>query len=111
MGTDQPNADAEARLVLERRAAFDAAGSERSRKGTKWRRWRHRHHPAVLQDLLEGGLQHQIWIVAAQRSGAEGVHLAIELLADPAHLVFADAIQAERLSERVDVAGADAVDA
>jgi hypothetical protein len=43
---------------------------------------RHRDHPPVLAHLLEGGIQHQIGIVAAQRSGAEGLHLAIELFAD-----------------------------
>jgi hypothetical protein len=58
---------------------------------------RHRHHPAVLAHLLEGGVEQQIGIIAAQRSSAERLHLAVELFADPADLVFADAIQAERL--------------
>ena len=40
----------------------------------------------------------------------KGVHLAVELFADPADLVFADALQPQCLGERVDVASAHAVD-
>ena len=71
---------------------------------------RHRDHPAVLAHLLEGGVQEQVGELAVQAPGPEGVDLGVELLADPADLVFGDAVDAQRLGEVVDRPGADAVD-
>src|SRR5487761_175590 len=52
---------------------------------------RHRDHTAVLPDLLEGGVQEEVWELAIEAPGAEGVDLSVELLADPADLVLGDA--------------------
>ena len=71
---------------------------------------RHRDHTAVLPDLLEGGVQEEVWELAIEAPGAEGVDLSVELLADPADLVLGDAFDAERLGEVVDCPRRDAVD-
>jgi hypothetical protein len=71
---------------------------------------RHRDHPAVLPDLLESGIQEEVWKLAVQTSRAEGVDLGVELLADTTDLVFGDALDAERLGQVVDRSCRDAVD-
>jgi hypothetical protein len=71
---------------------------------------RHRDHAPVLPDLLEGGIQHQVGVLAVEGPAPKGVDLGVQLLADPAHLVLRDALDAERLGKGVDVAGAEAVD-
>jgi hypothetical protein len=71
---------------------------------------RHRDHPAVLSHLLEGGVQEEVWELAIQASGAEGMDLGVELFADPADLVLGDALDPERFGEVVDGSGRDVVD-
>jgi len=71
---------------------------------------RHRDHPAVLPDLLEGGVQEQVRELAVEAPGAEGVDLGVELLADAADLVFGDALDAQRLGQVVDRPGRHAMD-
>ena len=44
-------------------------------------------------------------VLAVQSPSPEGVDLGVELLADPAHLVFGDAVDAQRLGEVVDRPG------
>jgi hypothetical protein len=71
---------------------------------------RHRDHPAVLSDLLEGGVQEEVSELAIEAPGAEGMDLGVELCADPADLVLGDALDAESLGEVVDRPRRDAVD-
>ena len=66
---------------------------------------RHRDHPAVLSDLLEGGVQEEVWELAVEATGAEGVDLSVELLADATDLVLGDALDAKCLGEVVDRPG------
>jgi hypothetical protein len=53
----------------------------------------------IITHLLEGGVQHEVRIIIAQRSGPKGVDLAVELFADPTDLILADPIQPERLRQ------------
>ena len=76
----------------------------RRRAPPLWRR------PDGSRELSKGRLQHQGRVLAAERAGASWTHLTVEFSADPAGLILADSLQPERLSERVDVLGADAVD-
>ena len=57
----------------------------------------HRDHAPVLSDLLEGGIQEEVWELTVEPSRAEGMDLRVELVADPADLVLGDALDAERL--------------
>ena len=71
---------------------------------------RHRDHATVLSDLLEGGVQEEVWELAIEPSRAEGMDLGVELFADAADLVLGDALNAQCLGEVVDRPRRDAVD-
>jgi len=70
----------------------------------------HRDHAAVLPDLLEGGVQEEVWELAVEAPSPERVDLGIELFADPADLVLGDTLDAQRFGEVVDRPRRHAVD-
>ena len=53
-----------------------------------------RDDAAVLADLQVGGVDPEIGPVALDRPVEEGLHLAVDLLAQPAHLALRDAAHA-----------------
>ena len=61
-------------------------------------------------DLQVGGVDPQIGPVALDRPVEEGLHLAVDLLAQPRHLALGDAAHPHRLDQVVDRAGRDALD-
>src|SRR3954454_12616686 len=65
---------------------------------------------AGLADLHIGRVDPQIRPVALDRSIEEGLHLAVDLLAQPRHLALRDATHPHRLDQIVDRAGRDALD-
>ncbi len=66
--------------------------------------------PAVLADLHVGRVEPEIGPVALDRPVEEGLHLAVDLLAQPADLALGDAGHAHRLDQLIDRAGRDALD-
>ena len=80
--------------------AVDADGDDRG----------NRDDAAVLADLHVGGVDPQIGPVALDRPVEEGLHLLVDLLAQPADLALGDAAHAHRLDQIVDRAGRDALD-
>ena len=69
-----------------------------------------RDDAAVVARLHIGGVDPQIGPVALDRPVEEGLHLAVDLLAQPADLALRDARPAHRLDQIVDRPGRDAVD-
>ena len=71
---------------------------------------RDRDDAAVLAHLHVGGVDPEIGPVALDRPVEEGLHLAVDLLAQPADLALGDAAHPHRLDQLVDRAGRDALD-
>ena len=63
-----------------------------------------------LADLHVGGVEPEIRPVALDRPVEEGLHLLVDLLAQPDDLALGDAAHAHRLDQVVDRAGRDALD-
>jgi hypothetical protein len=70
-----------------------------------------RDDATVLPHLDVGAVDPEVGPVALDRAFQEGLHPAIDLLAQPAHLALGDPGHAERLDQVVDRAGRDALDA
>ena len=68
------------------------------------------HDAAGLAHLHIGRIQPEIWPVALDRPIEEGLHPAVDLLAQPPDLALGDAAHAHRLDQLVDGAGRDALD-
>jgi hypothetical protein len=45
---------------------------------------------AAVADLLDLGVQEQVWVAALQRAGAKGVDVLVQRLADPADFALRD---------------------
>jgi hypothetical protein len=68
-----------------------------------------RDDAALLAHLHVGDVEPEIWPVALQRSSQEGLHVVVDLAAQPADLALRDAAHAERLDQVVDQACRDAL--
>lgn len=66
--------------------------------------------PAGLADLDVGGVDPDVRPVALDRPIEEGLHAAVDVLAQPADLALGDAGHPHRLDQLVDRAGRDALD-
>src|SRR5690606_1644854 len=71
---------------------------------------RHRDDPSPAAHLRIGRINPQIRPVALDRPFEEGLHLAVDLLAQPRHLALRDAAHAHRLDQIVDRTRRDALD-
>ena len=69
-----------------------------------------RDDAAVAAHLYVGGVEPDIRPIAFERPVEEGLHLAVDLAAQPGHLALGDAGHAHGLDQVVDRAGRDALD-
>src|SRR3954466_1587439 len=69
-----------------------------------------RDDAAALARLHVGGVDPEVWPLALERAGEEGVYSAIDLLDQPADLALGDARPTHRLDQVIDRPGGDAVD-
>src|ERR1700760_1625089 len=70
---------------------------------------RNRDDAPILAHLHVSGVDPQIRPVAFDRTGEEGLHLVVDLCAEPAYLALGDAAHPHRLHQIVDRAGRDAL--
>ncbi|ANN60864.1 hypothetical protein A9174_31985 [Mesorhizobium loti NZP2037] len=69
-----------------------------------------RDDPPTAADLQVSGVDPQVWPIALNRPLEEGLHLAVDLLAQPRDLALGDAAHPHGLDQVVDRAGRDGLD-